>query len=63
MSSPSVTGSNFCIASLNVGIEFGQHCSCSQANRNFVFDDGTPDDPNHPDGLSGWFRDVVNAAR
>ncbi len=51
------------IASLNVGIEFGQHCSCSQANRNFVFDDGTPDDPNHPDGLSGWFRDVVNAAR
>ena len=51
------------IASLNVGVEFGQHCSCSQANRNFVFDDGTPDDPNHPDGLSGWFRDVVNAAR
>lgn len=51
------------IASLNVGVEFGQHCSCSQANRNFIFDDGTPDDPAHPDGLSGWFRDVVNAAR
>lgn len=51
------------IASLNVGIEFGQHCSCTQANRNFIFDDGTPDDPTHPGGLSGWFRQVLDAAR
>lgn len=49
------------IASLNAGMEFGQHCSCLQANRNFIFDDGTPDDPAHPDGISGWFRDVINS--
>lgn len=51
------------IASLNVGMEFAQHCSCVQVNRNLIFDDGTPDDPTHPDGVSGWFRDVINAAR
>ena len=51
------------IASLNAGREFGQHCSCIQANRNFVFDDGTPDDPAHPQGIAGWICDVVNGTK
>ncbi|MBD5151503.1 MAG: hypothetical protein HDT16_03180 [Oscillibacter sp.] len=50
------------IASLNTGMEMGQHCSCMQVNRNLIQDDGTPDDPNHPDGVTGWFRSVIDGA-
>ena len=50
------------IASLDVGFEQGQHCSCAQVNRNLIFDDGTPDDPNHPNGVTGWGRSVIDGA-
>ena len=50
------------IASFFSGVEMGQHCSCIQVNRNLIFDDGTPDDPNHPGGVTGWFASVVREA-
>lgn len=43
--------------------EMGQHCSCLQYNRNLIFDDGTPDDPNLPEGVTGWIRDALTRAR
>ena len=51
------------VASLNFGVQQGQHCSCAQANRNFILDDGTPDDPAHPEGLTGFFRDALAKVR
>ena len=50
------------IASFFSGVEMGQHCSCIQVNRNLIFDDGTPDDPNHPKGVTGWFASIVREA-
>ncbi len=42
----------------------GQHCSCvTGVVRNLVLDDGTPDDPNHPGGISGWIRDMLAEIR
>ena len=41
----------------------GQHCSCVQVLRNLIQDDGTPDDPTHPDGVTGYFRDALAKIR
>lgn len=37
----------------------GQHCTCIQVLRNLIQADGTPDDPAHPDGVTGWIRDQL----
>lgn len=37
----------------------GQHCTCIQVLRNLIQADGTPDDPAHPDGVTGWVRDQL----
>lgn len=41
----------------------GQHCNCVQVTRNLILDDGTPDDPNHPNGVTGWFADTLAELR
>lgn len=46
------------IATLNVGIEMGQHCICNEVGANLMFDDGTPMAESHPDGVTGWFKTV-----
>ncbi len=44
------------VASNNVGSEIGQHCVCTQVAQNMLYNDGTPYDPAHPDGVTGWVR-------
>lgn len=46
------------VASLNFGIEMGQHCMITQLQANFMYDDGTPYIEELPDGMAGWFRDL-----
>ena len=45
------------IASIDGGIEMGQHCLMNAVQANLMFDDGTPMDPRLPDGLTGWIAD------
>ncbi len=47
------------VATINFGLEMGQHCICAQIGANMIFADGTPADISHPDGVTGWIRDVV----
>ena len=49
------------IASINGGIEMGQHCLMNGIQANLMFDDGTPMDERLPRGLTGWIADVNNA--
>ena len=46
-------------SSQSYGKEQGQHATNLQAIRNYIREDGTPDDPAHPRGLSGWMMDVI----
>ncbi|MCR5509849.1 MAG: hypothetical protein K6F54_02690 [Lachnospiraceae bacterium] len=45
------------IASIDGGIEMGQHCLMNAIQSNLMFDDGTPMDPRLPKGLTGWIAD------
>ena len=45
------------IASINFGIEMGQHCLMNGIQANLMFDDGTPMDERLPQGLTGWIAD------
>ena len=45
------------IASIDGGIEMGQHCLMNAIQSNLMFDDGTPMDPRLPNGLTGWIAD------
>lgn len=47
------------IASINVGIEMGQHCLINPMHCNLMFDDGTPMYPEMPDGVLGWMKKVI----
>lgn len=47
------------VASLNFGIEIGQHCMITQLQANFIYDDGTPYIPELPNGMTGWFKEVL----
>lgn len=49
------------IASINGGIEMGQHCLMNGIQANLMFDDGTPMDERLPRGLTGWIADLNNA--
>ena len=48
------------IASINFGVEMGQHCIINPMHCNLMFDDGTPMDPKLPNGVVGWLADVIN---
>ncbi len=47
------------IASINGGIEMGQHCLMNSIQANLMFDDGTPMDERLPRGLTGGIAELV----
>ena len=47
------------IASINGGIEMGQHCLMNAVHINLMFDDGTPMDERLPEGVTGWIKGVL----
>ncbi|MCR5584145.1 MAG: hypothetical protein K6F63_01765, partial [Lachnospiraceae bacterium] len=48
------------IASINGGIEMGQHCLMNGIQANLMFDDGTPMDERLPRGLTGWIAEIIS---
>ncbi|HKM34849.1 MAG TPA: hypothetical protein VJY54_08910 [Lachnospiraceae bacterium] len=46
------------IATINLGVEMGQHCLMNAIQANLMFDDGCPMDSRLPQGLIGWIDEV-----
>lgn len=46
------------IASINAGVEMGQHCLINAVQSNLIFDDGSPMDQRLPRGMTGWIDEV-----
>ncbi len=46
------------VASVNYGMEMGQHCLINQIQANLMFKDGTCYDDRLPKGVTGWIREV-----
>ena len=42
------------VASINFGVEMGQHCLMNGIQMNLKFDDKTPMDESLPNGVTGW---------
>ncbi|MBO7639102.1 MAG: hypothetical protein J6S91_09015 [Treponema sp.] len=49
------------IASLNFGVEMGQHCLINPMHCNMMFDDGTPMEDSLPQGVTGWLSDMLKS--
>lgn len=49
------------IASINFGVEMGQHCLVNPMHANLMFDDGTPMEQSLPQGVIGWICQVCEA--
>jgi hypothetical protein len=47
------------IASIDGGIEMGQHCLMNAVQCNLMFDDNTPMDERLPGGLTGWIAENI----
>lgn len=47
------------IASINFGVEMGQHCLMNEIQMNAKFDDGTPMDESLPKGVTGWIANEL----
>lgn len=47
------------IASINFGVEMGQHCIINPMHCNLMFDDGTPMEPALPNGVIGWLAETL----
>ena len=47
------------IASINFGIEMGQHCLVNPMHCNLMFDDGSPMEPRLPNGVTGWIASLL----
>ncbi|MCR4649300.1 MAG: hypothetical protein K5776_09500 [Lachnospiraceae bacterium] len=47
------------IASINFGVEMGQHCLMNEIQMNLLFDDKTPMDKDLPKGLTGWLAEEL----
>jgi len=47
------------VASVNYGIEMGQHCIINPVQANLIYNDGTCYDDRLPKGVTGWIKDVV----
>lgn len=45
-------------ASLFYGWEMGQHCMINQVQANLKYNDKTPYDPQLPNGITGWIKDI-----
>lgn len=48
------------VASVNYGMEMGQHCLINQFQMNLMYDDGTCFDERFPNGVTGWIREVCS---
>lgn len=46
------------VASVNYGMEMGQHCMINQIQANLIYNDGTCYDERLPKGVTGWIREV-----
>lgn len=49
------------VASVNYGREMGQHCMINQIQANLMYQDGTCQDDQLPEGVTGWIRKVMTA--
>lgn len=47
------------VASVNYGMEMGQHCLINQFQANLMFDDGSCFDEKLPSGVTGWIKKVT----
>lgn len=47
------------VASVNYGIEMGQHCIINPVQANLIYNDGTCYDERLSKGVTGWIKDVV----
>jgi len=47
------------IASINFGVEMGQHCLINPMHCNLMFDDGSPMEASLPEGIVGWLKDMI----
>lgn len=56
-----VRNCDYSVATINFGIEMGQHCICVQIGQDLMYSDGTPYDPDHPDGVTGWIGAIAQA--
>ena len=48
------------IASINFGVEMGQHCLINPMHCNLMYDDGTAMEPRLPKGVTGWLNDMLH---
>ncbi len=48
------------VASINFGIEMGQHCIVNAVHSNLIFDNGQAYDERLPEGVTGWIRSILN---
>lgn len=48
------------IASINFGVEMGQHCLINTMQSNLILDDGTILDERLPEGITGWIRQICD---
>lgn len=46
------------VASINYGIEMGQHCIINPIQGNLIYTDGTCYDERLPKGITGWIKEV-----
>ncbi|MDE6133379.1 MAG: hypothetical protein K2G04_08405, partial [Oscillospiraceae bacterium] len=46
------------VASIDYGIEMGQHCMINWVQHNLMFDDGKPADGRLPHGVAGWVKEI-----
>lgn len=54
-----VRNGDYSIQTIDFGIEMGQHCICAQIGQNLIYNDGTPYDATHSDGVTGWIRGIA----
>lgn len=50
------------VASVNYGMEMGQHCLINQIQANLIYHDGTCYDERLPQGVTGWITEVCHDA-
>lgn len=48
------------VASVNYGMEMGQHCLINQFQANLIYDDGMCYDERLPQGVTGWIKEVCS---
>ena len=57
---PTVRYGDKSVVRMVVGVEMGQHLPLFCVGSNMIYDDGTPYDPEYPDGIIGWLKTVLD---